>query len=179
MLSLYLSMVETEEERDLVTELYNTYEHMMYKIAFGILKNKQDAEDAVSESFIKVIKNLDKISGIDENKRKGFLVIVAKNAAIDIYNKRKHDEHLDLDDAVAISGGDVEEEVFERYDIEVLHTHINSLKVEYSEVLSLKYFYGMSNDEISQITGLTYAGASKRLQSAKRALYAGLTEVRT
>lgn len=59
MLSFYLSMVETDEERDLVTRLYYTYERMMYKIALGILKNPHDAEDAVSEAFIRLIKNLD------------------------------------------------------------------------------------------------------------------------
>ena len=64
MLSIYLSMVETDEERDLVTRIYTHFERMMYKIALGILKNPQDAEDAVSEAFIRIIKNLDKISMI-------------------------------------------------------------------------------------------------------------------
>ena len=39
MLSIYLSMVETEEEKDLVTELYNTYKQILFNVSMSILHN--------------------------------------------------------------------------------------------------------------------------------------------
>ena len=54
MLSLYLSMVETDDEREFVTKLYQTYRQRMYNLAYGILNNKHDAEDAVSTAFIRI-----------------------------------------------------------------------------------------------------------------------------
>ena len=52
MLSTYLSMVETEEEKSLVEKLYNTYEQKMYFVAYSVLQNVQDTEDAVIAAII-------------------------------------------------------------------------------------------------------------------------------
>ena len=40
MLSFYLSMVESDEERSLIEFIYNEYRQLMYKTAFSILHNK-------------------------------------------------------------------------------------------------------------------------------------------
>lgn len=171
MLSFYLSMVETEEERDLVTRLFNLYERKMYTIAFGILKNKQDAEDAVSESFIKLINNLDKVSDIDSSKCKGFIAIVVKNTAIDIYNKRKKDIHSDIDVEYDLSGGTVEEDFLKGFDYVEIHNAINMLKDEYKQALTLRYFYDMKIEDIAKIIGITYDGTLKRIKRAEQSLY--------
>ena len=52
MLSIYLSMVETDEQRTFIEQLYKTYERKMYGAAFDILHNKHDAEDAVHSAFV-------------------------------------------------------------------------------------------------------------------------------
>ena len=54
-------MVETEEEKDLVTELYNTYKQILFNVSMSILHNTADAEDAVQETFVRIISNLSKI----------------------------------------------------------------------------------------------------------------------
>ncbi len=177
MLSLYLSMVETDEERDLVTSLFNLYERKMYVIAYGILNNKQDAEDAVSESFIKLINNLDKISDIESPKCKGFITIVVKNTAIDVYNKRKKHIHSDIDEAYDLSGGDVEEDFLRDFDYESIRRAVGLLKEEYRQALTLKYFYEMKIEDIAKIIGITYDGARKRISRAEQGLCKMLSEV--
>lgn len=177
MLSFYLSMVETEEERNLVTKLYYTYEQMMYKIALGILKKPQDAEDAVSEAFIRLIKNINKVSDVGSDKCKGFIIIVIRNVSIDMYKKRKKNEYLDIDEAYDISGGNVEEDFINKYDADVIHNTINSLKDEYRDIITMRYLYDMTIDEISCIVGMTYDGTNKRLHRAEQSLYKKLSEV--
>ena len=167
MLSFYLSLVETEEERDLVTRLYNMYERKMYVIAYGILKNKQDAEDAVSESFIKLINNLDKVSDINSSKCKGFITIVVKNTAIDIYNKHKKDIHSDIDEAYDLSGGDVEEDFLKGFDYESIHNAVNMLKDEYKQALTLKYFYDMKIDDIAKLMDISRSSVKRYLKSGQ------------
>ena len=51
MLAIYLSMLETNEEKNQFEQLYIKYKQDMYAVAYGILKNKEDAEDAVHQSF--------------------------------------------------------------------------------------------------------------------------------
>lgn len=177
MLQIYLSLVDAEDERDLVTRLFNLYERKMYVIAFSILKNKQDAEDAVSESFLKLINNLDKISSIDSSKCKGFITIVVKNTAIDIYNKRNKHTYSDIDGAYDLSGGNVEEDFLKDFDSESIHNAVNLLKDEYKQVLSLKYFYDMKIGDIAKIIGITYDGTRKRIKRAEQSLYKTLLEM--
>ena len=43
---VYLQMLETAEDRAAFEQLYLTYRSLMYRIAYGILRNQQDAEDA-------------------------------------------------------------------------------------------------------------------------------------
>ena len=52
MLMVYLSMLDTEEDKNLFRELHDEYSTLMYKKAYGILKDCNLAEDAVQESFM-------------------------------------------------------------------------------------------------------------------------------
>ena len=61
MLMIYLSMLDTEEDKDIFMQLHDEYSQVMYKKAYAILKDSSLAEDAVQESFIRIVKNFDKI----------------------------------------------------------------------------------------------------------------------
>ena len=48
MLPIFLT-IESEEERNLAENLYLTYKSKMYRIAYAVLHNKEDAEDIVMD----------------------------------------------------------------------------------------------------------------------------------
>ena len=54
MLLYYLSLVDTEEEKSKLENLYYEYKALMKYIAFNILGDNGLAEDAVHEAFIKL-----------------------------------------------------------------------------------------------------------------------------
>lgn len=86
---LYLSLLDTEEEKSKFEQLYYQYRKLMYLCAREILKDDQLAEDAVHEAFIKLTKYVKKINEIKCNKTKRFIVIVVESAAKDIWRKEK------------------------------------------------------------------------------------------
>ena len=47
----YLLLLETDEEREFFTEIYEKYQNDMFRIANGILHNSSDAEDMVHETI--------------------------------------------------------------------------------------------------------------------------------
>lgn len=55
-----LELIENEEDREFCRKLSEQFDSAMYHVAYGILKNSADAEDAVQESYIAIINNLDK-----------------------------------------------------------------------------------------------------------------------
>ena len=45
----------TEDDRSFVEKLYLEYGDYMYSVAYGVLKHRQDAEDAVNDAMCKII----------------------------------------------------------------------------------------------------------------------------
>lgn len=52
----------TDDEVDFINRIFSKMNVKMYNISFNILKNKFDAEEAVSQTFLKIIDNIEKIS---------------------------------------------------------------------------------------------------------------------
>lgn len=58
---IYLSMIESEADKSLFEQLYIRYKGLMYHIAYRILQNREDAEDAVHQAFVSLAKNIKKL----------------------------------------------------------------------------------------------------------------------
>ena len=169
MISLYLTMIDDESEKSLFESLYLKYRNYMFHIANGILNDTYLSEDAVHQAFLNVIPHLQKMTfeELDSAKTKGFLIVVTRNAAIDIYRKR-HD---------TVSLDDVGNMVYD--DTSAVDTHIeylemmkkiNALPNKYKDVLLLKFVYGCDNKEIQSILKIKEATIWKRIQRARELL---------
>ena len=61
MLQIYLTLIETDEEKQKFIVFYEQYRKLMFYIAKEILKEDQLSEDAVQEAFLRIAKNFHKI----------------------------------------------------------------------------------------------------------------------
>ena len=59
---IYLQMLESEPEKEKFRKIYDAYRNLMFYVANKILQNEWDAEDAVQQAFLSIVKNLEKIS---------------------------------------------------------------------------------------------------------------------
>ena len=88
---IYLQMIETPEEKSKFEQIYLQYKGLMFHVAFQILHNEQDAEDAVHQAFVKIAENIRKIDQPVCPKTHGYVVTIVENKAIDQYRKQhKH-----------------------------------------------------------------------------------------
>ncbi len=168
-----MSMLDSKDDENKFEHLYYTYRNLMYTVAYGILKDDMLAENAVSEAFMKIAVNFSKISDVDCPRTKGFVVIIVKNTAINIYNQNKRSAEVSFDeieDSISCSHN-AEDEAFERFASEELKNAVKSLKPIYFEVVSLYYSMGYSTSEISDIISVNTETVKKRLQRAKNQLY--------
>ena len=164
---IYLQMIETPEERSKFESIYLLYRNTMYAVAYRILQNPQDAEDAVHHAFLKILENFSKISEVDCPKTKGYIVTIVENRAIDIYRRKKaHPAVPYNEETVGLSvdyAGD-----------NVLAGCILKLPAQQRHILILKYHHGYESKEIAKMLGITYANALKIEQRAKQTLKAML-----
>ena len=90
--------IENDEERALAENLYLTYKSRMYGIAYAILHNREDAEDAVMDAVFGIVKNISLFSSIPRNKTESLIVVISRNAAINRYNYNKRRSTSSLDE---------------------------------------------------------------------------------
>lgn len=168
MISFYLSLLDTPEEKSMFEQLYRLYRQDMYKMAYGILKNKYDTEDAVHEAFMRVMKKLTKISEIDCPQTHAYLLIIVKNVALKIIKKRTKTVVVDTDTVEITDDFGLEEYVISNMEVERLKNILEQLSDEYYEVLFLELFMEFNISEIAEQLGLTYDNTKKRIQRAKK-----------
>lgn len=90
-----LELIENEEDREFCRKLSEQFDSAMYHVAYGILKNSADAEDAVQESYIAIINNLDKISRENCHKAWNYIVTIVRSRAINVYRRRNRESKMD------------------------------------------------------------------------------------
>ena len=75
MLWMYMAMLETAEQKDKIAYIYENYAGMMYHVAIGVVGEHYLAEDAVHETFLRLIRIIDEVEIDDAKKLKRFLVL--------------------------------------------------------------------------------------------------------
>ncbi len=155
--------------------IYNKYCKFMYKVAYDILKEKYYAEDAVQQSFIRIINNLDKIGDIESQKTRNFIGLITRNISIDIYNSRKKQSDAIGDDITENPDNDLSAIIIKKETVANLKKYINELKPIYYIPLVMKA-QGYSVNEIADTLGINSKTVQKRIERARAVLYKKMRE---
>ncbi len=154
----------TEEEiRDLV-EHYGT---MIFRVAFCILCDKEDAEDAVQETLLKYMTKSPEFN--DEEHRKAWLIKVAANISKNMFKLRIRRNSISLEEVKNIGISENDLNVFDS---------IMNLPKKHKIVLMLHYAEGYKCREIAEIIGISEDAVKKRLQKGRELLKIELERTR-
>lgn len=162
---VFLAAIDTEEDKSKFELIYNKYNNVMFWVAYGIMREKQSAEDVVSKSLFKIIDHLDNIGEIDLGTTKKYIIRIVENTAIDEYRKLHKKQFVQLEEWEVHSSY---EETF--HDGNDIISAINSLPVNYSIVFRLKYSEGYTDAEIAEILNVSQANVRKRIERGKKKL---------
>lgn len=162
MLGFYLAIIETPEDKRAFEKIYKEYKNIMYNAAYKITKDEYLAEDVVHNAFMSLLKNFEKINKMDYNEMRNYLLIINRNAAYAVYNNLK--KNTDIDDyADFVSDEDIEISYEISENIEIIFNTVMSIEKKYSDVLVLKFFYDMKDDEIANALNITVENARIRI----------------
>ena len=172
MLALYLGMIETPEEKTAFEDLYNKYRGKMFSLAYSILKNYPNAEEAVSQAFFTIARNFSKIRDLSPVKQGAYLKITVKNAAIDIYRKETGENSTPIEEIEDFTAApdDVSDEVLSEMNYNKIVEAIRSLPEQYGECLYLFHVRELSIKEIAAHLYIEPEAVKKRLQRARQKL---------
>ena len=164
---MFLLLIEDESEREFVNQLYEQYKNLVFTCAYEILQDKQLSEDALQETFIRVMQNLDKIGEIVCPKTRGYLVTICRNVSINIYNQRKHVRSMNYDMGEGFEPSDSrsnpQEILLSQDNIARVKNAIKQLKPIYRDVFALKEAFEYTDDEICEMLHITLETLRKRV----------------
>lgn len=179
MLTIYLSLIDTPEQRNRFEEIYYKYRYLMRYVAVDILHDEQLAEDAVHDAFIKILQNISRFEDAQSTRTKNFAVIIVRNISLNILKKRRR-EVLSEDDTEMErqaksgsayyginSGNSAQDEFFSCYGIARIADAIGELSPPLRDALYLLSFEEMSPAEISSILDVSIDTVYKRIQRGR------------
>ena len=151
--------------------LLEKHRQMMYKIAFGILHNSYDAEDAIQNTLLWIINNFEKFLQIPCNKRAAYIANIVEHTSINILNKKKRHLFDDIDEHGEISCDiSVDKSVMERITIKEIKQIIRTMSETDRLILRLCLFEERGNKEIAEIVGISEENVRVRIHRAKKRL---------
>lgn len=172
MLSLYMTMLDEPEDKAQFEHAYNKYRGKMLALAYSILGNYHDAEEAVSSAFFAIARNFGKLKSRSPQERAAFYNVVTKHCSYDILRtqNRRNEIPLEDDSEIPDESSDVSDEVLSDIGYERVVEAIKSLPGHYAQVLYMQNIAGLSTKEIAKITGDTDDGVRQRLVRARKKL---------
>jgi RNA polymerase sigma-70 factor (ECF subfamily) len=156
-------------EEAALSALVEQYSGTLYRVAYSVLRNPADAEDAVQEAFLRVLRHRHMLGEVRD--RRIWLVRIVWNVVLD--RKRRAKARPETDDVAELarllpSNGLSAEEIAaasERH-AQVLRC-VEKLPAKERQVLLLSAFDELSSAEIASILGITESSVRSRLFRAR------------
>lgn len=162
-------------EEDILAALVTEYASTLYRVAFSVLRNPADAEDAVQETFLRVLRHRETLAEVRDQRV--WLIRIVWNIVLD--RKRRAKTRPETDDVAELarvlpSDGLSAEQLASAAQH---HAHVlacvEQLPAKERQVLLLSAFEELSSVEIASVLGITESSVRSRLFRARN-LMAGL-----
>ena len=151
---------ETEKQRQM-EYIYIHYHKLMLKVAYNIVKNREDAQDVVQQALLQMMSNPSKIENTEEKRLRGYVLTTVHNCAIDLLRKqsRLQSSLLFFQEACILD-----------QPLPLIHICLENLPDNYRNVLLLKHRWGYSSEETARLLHLSEVNVIKIDQRAKKKL---------
>jgi RNA polymerase sigma factor (sigma-70 family) len=165
------------------SELWNRHSRKAFNTVFRITRNRQDAEDALQDSFLKAFVHLKNFDG--RSTFATWLTRIAINSALMILRKQRTHPEMSMD-------GSVDGETWQHWEMPDwrvnteehyargereghLKRAIHRLRPALRNVIEIQQFHDGSVKEIAEIAGISVAATKSRLLRARKMLRRSLS----
>ena len=161
------------------TEIVEQYSDLAYSVAFRMLRNAEDAEDAVQEAYISAYKALPNFKG--QSKLSTWLYRIVVNACLmkirKDKSKAKYLSEKTFDDAIVYDWKNDPEEAAVNSELHsMLESGLDLLSADLRAAVVLRDIQGLSTEESADVLNISIASLKSRLHRARIMLRRHLDE---
>jgi len=168
-------------EEEALASLVSQYSGTLYRVAYSVVRNPSDAEDAVQEAFLRVLRHRDTLSEVRDQRV--WLIRIVWNIVLD--RKRRSKTRPETDDvselARVLPAGGLSAD--DRASAAEHHAHVlacvEQLPTKERQVLMLSAFEELTSVEIASVLGITESSVRSRLFRARNLMSGLLNHTRS
>ncbi len=194
------STTEADDDRELVRRvqegdhqafrlLFERYHRRAYAVAFGVVKNNQDALDVVQDEFVKVHRHIEKFQG--SSSFYTWLYRIIMNLAIDHVRRRRNAKGLEYDDRVGRADDEVAGDgtllprimdsnpgktVIRKELLGRIQDALDELPEYHRAVILLREVEGLSYEEMAEVLEVPKGTIMSRLFHARKKMQVALSD---
>ncbi|HVP53431.1 MAG TPA: RNA polymerase sigma factor [Candidatus Eisenbacteria bacterium] len=148
---------------ELATQVHQ-HAKLLFKVAYGVLRNAHDAEDVVQETFLRAQR-----AGLQSvHDTQAWLATIAFRLAID---RKRKPEALDIGDFdIPAAGPDAEHSAIRRQQVERVQRLIASLPDDLRHPLVLSALEELNSRQIAEMLGINESSVRGRILRARQIL---------
>lgn len=150
------------------TLLYRRYANKVYGKCFSILRNEDEARDAMQEIFVKIMLNLGNFG--EKSQFSTWIYSITYNFCIDLIRKRKKEKTVfseDIERAPDVAADDIPDEYLMAMDIKILNQVMETLSEGDRMILVMKYQDDFSIRDIALKLNKTESAVKMKIKRAK------------
>ena len=163
--------VDTSET---ITALVAEYSSTLYRVAYSVMRNSAEAEDAVQEAFLRVLKHRDKLGEIRDLRV--WLVRITWNVVLDRKRRGKtrpeNDDVADYARVLPSADRRADEEIISSQEYSRILALIDRLPAKERQALLLSAVEELSTAQIASVLKTTESSVRSRIFRARRELSA-------
>ena len=158
--------------------LVDTYENMVFSLAYKMTKNREEAEEISQDTFIKAFKNLKKFKG--DSKFSTWLYRIAYHTSLDTIKKNKNNNSTFEINEITFNQIQSVEHILEGIErkerAKIMDACLQKLQDEERSIIWMFYYDELSLKEIIEVTNLSEANIKVKLHRARKKLLAIVEE---
>ena len=143
--------------------LLRAHEAMVTRTALRLTGNRQDAQDAAQEVFLRLHRSLGRMD--DSRNLTGWLYRVTVNVCRDILRKRRNIDSLD--DVQVAAPGCAEAEVNRAQQLKMVEEALRTLPEKERAAVTLRDIEGLSTHDVAEILGSSEATVRSQISAAR------------
>ena len=158
--------------------IYVKYYGLMQAVARTYFPVKEDAEDLVQESILKIIEKGASVDLSDERRAKSFCLVLLRHTALDKLRRNKTEQRYAqtlADESTSATEADF---TIDRDVVDCVVAAIGKMSDIYRTVCTLKYVNDLTEKEIAAVLDLPQTTVNQRIQRGKQQLRNALREAK-
>lgn len=169
--------------------LFERYHRRAYAVAFGVVRNQQDALDVVQDGFVKVHRHIGKFEG--QSSFYTWLYRIVMNLAIDHVRRRRNARGVEYDDRIRRNDDEIagdgallprvldsnpRKTAMRRELMERIESALDGLPEYHRAVILLREVEGLSYEEMAEVLDVPKGTIMSRLFHARKKMQAALSD---